>query len=314
MGDENYLKLLEKVSRVSGIDKTEIDRRVTAKQAKLSGLISKEGALQVVAAELGINFENEKFKIEELVAGMRKVNTLGKIIRVFPVREFTTKNGEKGKVLNFIIADDTSNIKVVLWDTNHIGLFENGSISEGSVVEISNGSMRMNEVHLGSFSEFKPSNQIFEKVITEKVCSEKTIVNLNIGDSAKVRGFIVQIFEPKVFHVCPECKKKASPEADGFVCVAHGRVLPEKRALVNLVLDDGSGTIRAVLFHDSLSLLGINLSDEAEVSSQKRRALLGKELFFSGNIKMNSYFNNPEFSVDKVEECDVETLLKKFEN
>ena len=69
---------------------------------------------------------------------MRKVNTFGKIVNIFPVRSFKTKKGDDGKVVNLLIADDTSNIKVVLWDTNHISLIEKGEVIEGSVVEISN--------------------------------------------------------------------------------------------------------------------------------------------------------------------------------
>ena len=119
----NYNKILEKISLASGIDRDEIERRVEAKRAKLSGLISKEGASQVIAAELGISFDNEKLKLDELLPGMRKVNVVGKIVTLFPVREFN-KNGREGKVTNMIIADETSNIKVVLWDTNHIELIE----------------------------------------------------------------------------------------------------------------------------------------------------------------------------------------------
>jgi ribonucleotide reductase alpha subunit len=47
---------------------------------------------------------------------------------LFPVRSFTTKKGEAGKVANLILADDTSNIKVVLWDMNHISLIEKEEI------------------------------------------------------------------------------------------------------------------------------------------------------------------------------------------
>ena len=144
MSDENYEKIIEKIARFSGLEKSELNRRVEAKRAKLAGLISKEGAAQVIAAELGISFENEKLKINELLPGMRKVNVVGKIINVSPVRTFTTKKGDEGKVVNLTLADDTSNIKVVLWDTNHIGLLEKGSVQNGSVVEISNGSMRAN--------------------------------------------------------------------------------------------------------------------------------------------------------------------------
>lgn len=309
----NYEKLLDRVSRVSELEKEEIDLRVNAKQAKLSGLISKEGALQVIAAELGINFDNEKFKIDELVSGLKKVNITGQIIKLFPVRNFTTKKGEEGKVVNIILADDTSNIKVVLWDTNHIALIENGTLSEGSVIEISNGSMRMGEIHLGSFSELKQSNESFSKLVTEKVSKDKNIGALNLGDSVKVRGFIVQVFEPKFFNVCPECKKKVSQNVEGLFCVEHGKVSPEKRALMNIVLDDGSGTIRSVVFNDVLPQLGLTDFDNLELLSQQRQNLLGKEMIFTGNVRMNAYFNNPEFSIDNIEEVDLDALIKKLD-
>jgi ssDNA-binding replication factor A large subunit len=74
--------IIEKISKLSNISKEEIERKIEAKRAKLSGLISREGAAQVIAAELGISFDNEKLKIEELLSGMRKVNTFGKVIKV----------------------------------------------------------------------------------------------------------------------------------------------------------------------------------------------------------------------------------------
>ena len=175
---ENYERIVDKISKISKLDKGEIERRVEAKRAKLSGLISKEGAAQVIAAELGISFDNEKLKIEELLPGMRKVNTLGKVVNVTQPRVFKTKKGDDGKVANLFIADDTSNIKVVLWDLNHINLIENGKIAEGVVIEISNANMRDNELHLGSFSELKVTNQSIEDVKIEKNFKEKKISQL----------------------------------------------------------------------------------------------------------------------------------------
>jgi len=170
----NYEKILEKIALASGVEKDEIERRVEAKRSKLSGLISKEGAAQVIAAELGISFDNEKLKIDELLPGMRKVNLVAKVITLFPVREFN-KNGKEGKVVNMVVADETSNVKVVLWDTNHIELIEKGHVAEGTVIEISNGGMRDNELHLGSFSEFKKSREILETVQSEIIAKERNI-------------------------------------------------------------------------------------------------------------------------------------------
>lgn len=312
--DGNYERIIEKISQKSGIEKEEIERRIEAKRAKLSGLISKEGAAQVVAAELGISFDNEKLKIEELLPGMRKVNLVGKVIGISPVRTFKTKKGDEGKVANLFVADDTSNIKVVLWDTNHIGLIEQGKIYENVAVEIINGSMRENELHLGSFSELKLSNENFKDVKSGKNFREKNISDLKNSDNAKVRAFIVQSFEPRFFYVCPKCGKKVVQENGSFVCAEHGNVAGEKRALLNLIIDDGTETISAVAFNDILPQLEINELENFEKLSQQRQDLLGKEFFFSGNVKSNRLYNTLEFIIEKVEPIDLDILIQQLEN
>jgi len=313
MVDENYDRIVIKIAQSANLDKEEIERKIEAKRAKLSGLISKEGAAQIVAAELGISFDAEVLKIEELLPGMRKANVVGKIINLFPVRTFTTKKGDIGKVSNFIMADETSNIKVVLWDTNHIDLIENGTVKQDDVVEIAGGSMRDNELHLGSFSEFRKSDQVLENVRTERIVKDKKISDFRIGDSSKVRAFIVQSFEPRFFYICPECRKKVVSGSEGFVCDEHGKVAAEKRALINVVLDDGTETIRSVAFHDVLPDLGITELENADELVKQRTALLGKEMVFSGNVRMNKFFNNPEFIVDGVGEVDMDEVIKSLE-
>jgi len=309
----NYERILEKVSESSGLQKEELERRVEAKRAKLAGLISREGAAQIIAAELGISFDNEKLKINELLPGMRKINLVGKIIGLSPVRTFVTKKGDNGKVVNLIVADETSNVKVVLWDVNHIELVEKGEIKEGKVIEISNGSMRDNEVHLGSFSELKITDKILENVKTERVVKEKSIFDFRVGDVSSVRAFIVQVFEPRFFYVCPSCKKKLASEGENFICAEHGKVVPEKRALLNLVLDDGTETIRSVLFHEALYSLGDINFENPEKWEQQKKDFLGKEMVFLGDVRNNKFFNNPEFIINESKEINIDELVKKLE-
>ncbi len=313
MIEGNYEKILEKISKISELEKGELDRRVEAKRAKLAGLISKEGAAQIVAAELGISFDNEKLKIDELLPGMRKINTVGKIIDLSPVRKFTTKKGDEGKVVNLLIADETSNIKIVLWDTNHIELIEKGEITKGKIVEIMNGSMRDSEIHLGSFSELKLSSEVLNDVKTERVVKEKNIFDFRVGESSSVRAFIVQVFEPRFFNVCPECKRKVVSEGDSFACAEHGKVAPEKRALINIVLDDGTESIRGVLFHESLPKIGITELDNPEKLIQQKQNLLGKEMIFLGDVRNNKFFNNTEFIINGTKEINFDELIGELE-
>ena len=53
---QDYEDLVDLICEKSGLSREEIERRIEAKRAKLSGLISKEGAAQIIASELGIDF------------------------------------------------------------------------------------------------------------------------------------------------------------------------------------------------------------------------------------------------------------------
>jgi len=168
--------------------------------------------------------------------------------------------------------------------------------------------MRENELHLGSFSEIKKSKEEINNVKTERIVKEKKIIDFKIGDSASVRAFIVQSFQPKFFEVNKETGKKLTEEE-------KAKGLPvDRRALLNIVLDDGTETIRAVLFNENLSALGIRDLENPEKLSYQIEDLLGKEFILSGNVRKNNFFNNEEFIVDSVKPVNFEELLIKLEN
>lgn len=305
----NYEQLVELISQTSGMPVEEIQRKIEAKQAKLSWLISKEGAAQVVAAELGVNLDKQVIKISQIVTGMKKINLIGKIITLFPIREYN-KNGRSGRIASFVLADDTSNIRVVLWDENHIDLIDKGKIIETGVVEINNASIRNGELHLSSFSEIKNSNNILNSIVTEKPVFNKKIAEFNMNDAVSARAFIVNIFEPRFFEVCPECKKKV----ENMECQQHGKVVPERRALLNFVMDDGTDSIRAVMFSDNIGkLIEKNELENPEIFSLKKQDLLGKELVVLGKVRKNKIFDNNEFIIEDVRAVDIDKLINDLE-
>lgn len=305
----NYQHLIEFISENSGVSVDEIERKVEAKQAKLSGLISREGAAQVIAAELDVNFEKQLIKISQMIPGMRKINLIGKIIELAPIREYT-KNGRSGRIGSFILADETSNVRTVLWDENHINLIEKKEIVSESFVEINNASIRNGELHLGSFSDIKISDKNIENVVKEKPVFEKKIVDFNPNDSVGVRAFIVSMFEPKFFEVCPECRRKV---IDGK-CNDHGKVASEKRSLLSLVVDDGTASIRATIFHDELEKIisREELEDQALFASRKKD-FLGKEMIIKGQVRRNQMFDSNDLIISDLEDVDIDKLIEKLE-
>ncbi|MEK6858702.1 MAG: hypothetical protein AABX53_02180 [Nanoarchaeota archaeon] len=286
----NYDALLDRIAKAANVARDEVERRIEGKRAKLSGLISKEGAAQIIAAELGISFDNELMKINELVEGMKRAHVVGKITQVFPVRSYS-KNGREGQIGSFLLGDETSNLRVVLWDAHHIDLLNSGALKEESVVEILNASMRNGELHLGAFSDLKQSSEVLAQVHTSRVLIEGSLLDAKPGAYLKIRGTIVQIFDPKIF----EDKKNPG----------------QQRALVNFVLDDGSETIRALANERTLEQFGVPSADvfSSEAFVRHKDALLGEEMFFVGSCKTNTYFNRVEMNIEKVERLNPEELI-----
>jgi len=306
----NYYQLIEKIAKATGTSIEEINRKVEAKRAKLSGLISREGAAQIIAAEMGVNFEKQVLKLNEVVAGMKKINLVGKIIKMFPVREYKKDNRE-GKIGSFMLADETGMVRCVLWDTNHINLIEDGKIKENDIVEISNASIRNSEIHLTSFSDIKLSTKTIENVKTTADFKEKLINDFRVGESVKTRAFVVQAFEPRFFYVCPECNGKVIDTGDGSICEKHGRIVPSKRALLSLVIDDGTASIRAILFSENIEKL--LKAEELENFGNAKDKLLGEEMIFSGNVRQNKMFNNPELFISDLEKIDLDKTIDALE-
>ena len=305
----NYLQLVEFISQSSSVSIEDIERKIEAKQAKLAGLISKEGAAQIIAAELNVNFDKQMIKIAQMVPGMRRINLIGKIIELAPIREYN-KNGRSGKIGSFVLADDTSNVRTVLWDENHIDLIGKGSIKMDVVVEIGNASIRNGELHLGSFSEIKISKKKIDNVVTEKPVFVKKVKDFNVGDNVASRAFIVNIFEPKFFEVCPECRRKA---INGN-CNDHGQIKPEKRSLLSLVIDDGSDNIRCTIFHDELEkIISMKELENLELFAVKRKELLGKEMIVKGQVRKNQMFDSNDFIINEIEDIKLDELINELE-
>jgi len=196
----------------------------------------------------------------------------------------------------------------------HIDLFENGTLKEGDSIEVKNGSVREGEVHLSSFSSMQKSSEVLEEVKTERSVVEGTIENLKEGQNVKLRGTAVQMYSPKFFSVCPECSKKAVQDAEGFSCAEHGKVQPKERALINFVLDDGTETVRVVLFSDQIEkLVPLDALKNTESLAIFREDFLGKELYLTGQVRKNKLFETIELIGNDVEEVEVDKLIAELE-
>jgi replication factor A1 len=111
------------------IGKEEFRRRVEEKIEQCGDLIDETTAGMIVVQELG----RSHVKISGLSGNSSLFSFFGKVISVSPPREFSRKDGETGFVAHIILADETGQVRAVLWDEKAAAAAE---IVPGEVLEI----------------------------------------------------------------------------------------------------------------------------------------------------------------------------------
>lgn len=318
-------ELKEKIRQNAYLTKEGLDERIRAKINELSGLISEEGAAHIIANELKVKIIEEagRLKIKSIYTGMRNIEVLGKVTNKFEVREFE-REGRKGKVGSLIIGDETGTVRVVCWH-EQTKLIEEAK--ENDLVLISSAYAKENnlgqkEVHLNERSKavVNPEGETIEEVRQGLSYKRKKIEELKEGDNGvEVLGTVVQIFDPRFFPLCPECNKRATEKEDGFYCGEHGVIKPEQSYVLNLILDDGTGTIRSVFWKNQTNnLLGkreeeiLKFKDNPSSFEEIKTELLGEQFRLIGKINRNELFERTEFNVQMVYKAEAEEEIKRL--
>ncbi|MHA1833203.1 MAG: OB-fold nucleic acid binding domain-containing protein, partial [Candidatus Baldrarchaeia archaeon] len=159
MVDLSFEEIVEKVIIEKKIPRWKLLELIEKKKEELGGLITDKSAAMLVAKELGLNlfdkFVSEgKIDINKLKPGMRNVTLIGRVLHIFPIREFMVDN-RKNEVVSLILGDETGEIRVVFWNSSHIKLIKEGEIKRNDILRIIGADVREGrdgnaEVHVGS--------------------------------------------------------------------------------------------------------------------------------------------------------------------
>ncbi|MFP4111380.1 MAG: OB-fold nucleic acid binding domain-containing protein [Candidatus Woesearchaeota archaeon] len=302
-----YNEILKMIQEKTGLSQEEITAKVNDKLNQLSGLVSKEGAAHIIANELNVSLlpkEGEPMKINQIPAGMRNVQTLGKVQQIYEVREFNSARGP-GKVGSFLLGDDSGVIRIVLWN-DQVELME--KLNQGDVLKIENAYSRDNngrkEIHLNDSSKvsINPEGANVGEVKRPEI-NRKNISDLTSEDSnVEVLGTIVQVFDIRFFEVDPDTKRRIKPNDDGKFYNQQGEeVTPDYSFVSNIFIDDGSSNIRVVCFKNQLeNLLNKDTSQilqyrtNPEQFEDVKHDLLGHIVKIRGRVVNNEMFNRLE--------------------
>ena len=256
-------------------------------------------------------------KIEDLDEDDQDVIIIGRIIELNEAREFDRDNGDIGHVRNIEIADDTSSIRVVLWNDDAKREFE-----MGQPIKLQNPRLtldRDNRIEANvsrSTAILEPTENEIEKLpsyeeLMEAIYVSKPIESLLEDDvNVCVTGTIVQIGTERVIRKkCPNCGYTVEEGEDEFICDNCGHVFDEPRILFMIPtrIRDDTGEIQ-VTFFDNLAeeLIGmkkeeiLSLIDDGYGIEDKLEDLNGITVEIIANVSFDDYNEENRLNPKKI--------------
>lgn len=329
----SYDEIIAKIKEKSSLSESELSDKVEKKVAQLAGLVSREGAAHIVASELGIKLVGQlsgRLQIKNILNGMRDVETVGKVMQVFEERQFST-NGREGKVASLQVADETGGIRAVLWNEQAENV---KGVKAGDVVKVKSAYVRerngLKELHLNDRSVLlvNPPGETVDVAVTlaaspqqqKAGVARKKLSELSDADFiVEVLGTVVQVFDMKFFEVCPDCGKRAKPLNGTFTCEQHGAVKPSYSYVMNTVIDDGTETMRLVLFRRMVERLLRKTEQEVlsyrlqpDAFQQVKNDILGNFVKAVVRVNKNDMFDRLELVAQEVYEASPDEEITRL--
>jgi hypothetical protein len=207
-----------------------------------AGYLTDQGALFLVAADLGISFENNQStqtSIKDLYIGANDVNLSARVINIYPVRKYTRRDtNEEVQNRTLTIYDKDSSIKVRLWD-QHVSFPEEYDVKPGDLIKISHG-------YTKSGLDNKAIINLGSKAIIEKSSSSSTNDdNLEIPSLDAISKTVDEIKEP-VDNIIVTGVLSSNPRVSRYV---NFRNEQGKSLHIPLSNEEGTKTIRSIIWN-----------------------------------------------------------------
>ncbi|AEF95887.1 OB-fold nucleic acid binding domain-containing protein [Methanotorris igneus] len=247
-----------KAKILSKISEEELNKLVREKIEEFGGLLNEEGAISLIAKEMGIEFDLEEedyeFTINDITEGQRNVEVTGRIMNISEIRTFKRKDGTEGKLRSIEIADNTGTIRLTLWD-DKVELAD--GLKVGDVVKVENAYSRKwrDRIELNSSADTKIDKLTdYDEEKYPQIKDIYKISELIPNITAKFEGEVVASYGIREFD-----------RKDG-----------SKGRLKSFILKDNTGSIRVTLW-DDMADIEVNRGDYVRVEGYVREGPYGLE-------------------------------------
>lgn len=243
MAEELQQLILEKTSW----DEQKLESEVIVQQERFAGLLTREGALEIIARETGVKpLEEQGPAFVDLSACRNRqgkaVNVRARVWHVFAPKKFVkkTEKGERvGKVCNLLIRDAGGEAALVLWGGD-VALVEKGEVERNDVLEVKGAFVKSTnplELHSSLLTKISVADGEFPELPR----NEKPALEI----SALTQGTADADFYGRVLRI---------GQAQEFVRIAKSG-LQEKGVLCDATLSDGRAAIRCVAWDENARVL-----------------------------------------------------------
>ncbi len=276
----DFKKMIEIVlQNKPDISAEDVRELIDEKKRKIgAGYLTDQGALFLVAADLGISLENNQTtqtSIKDLYIGANDVNLSARVITIYPIRKYNRRDtNEEVQNRTLTIYDKDSSIKLRLWD-QHVSFPEDYDLKPGDLIKISHG-------YTKSGLDNKAIINLGSKAIIEKSSSTTNDDNSEIPSLDAISKTVDEIKEP-VDNIIVTGILSSNPRVSRYT---NFRNEQGKSLHIPLSNEDGTKTIRSIIWN-------INEDKIPEIFTQGSKVKLIGVRVKQGNPQ----YSNEEFEI-----------------
>lgn len=226
-----------------------------------------------------MNLEPREYKMKELRGGLSSVMVTARILEV---RDRDVEvSGQKKKVFSGLLGDETGKAQFTAW--------HDFKLKEGAVVKITGGYVKTwKGIPQFTFDEKATVEKLDTTTIAKKDVKTQRIelselVERNGALDVEVEGTVIEIRKGSgIVQRCPTCNRVLQNGA----CAEHGAVEGKADMRMKLVIDDGTGSVGAILGKElTEKLLGRSMSDASDdgLVEEMNTRLFGHRISVQGN-------------------------------
>ncbi|MFW9863358.1 MAG: OB-fold nucleic acid binding domain-containing protein [Candidatus Thorarchaeota archaeon] len=231
---------IELILKHTEYQRDEVLKMIDEKRQELGPeVVNDESAAMIIARELGIDLQQvsakARIRIEDITESTGRAPLTAKVVSINPVRAFTRKDGGDGKVASLIVADETGEMRVALWDEIS-RVVEEDIVKIGDVIQLRGGYVKKG---LGDALEINMG-----RMAGIKVLDEYEIEDLGIDFGETVSTKINELVDEKMYNITITAKVQKVFPMSTF---PREEGEPEGKVL-SIIAADETGEIRCVFW------------------------------------------------------------------